>query len=190
MSTHVTSGAIAIGAILLCAGIASAQNYPTKPVRLVTAEPGGGNDFAARLIVQGIAGSLGQPMIVDNRGGAGGLIAAEHRGQGAARRLHAAALRQQYLDHSAAEPQCALRCDPGLRADYVGREIAQRRGGQRGAAGEVRRGPGRARQGPPGRPQLWFGRHGILDPPRGGTLQVHGGCQHRARRHSRATPRR
>ena len=56
---------------------ASGQDYPRKPIRLVTAEPGGGNDFAARLIVQGIGGSLGQPMIVDNRGGAGGIIAAD-----------------------------------------------------------------------------------------------------------------
>lgn len=57
--------------------MAPAQNYPTRPIRLVTAEPGGGNDFAARLIVQGLGGSLGQSMIVDNRGGAGGIIAAE-----------------------------------------------------------------------------------------------------------------
>jgi tripartite-type tricarboxylate transporter receptor subunit TctC len=70
-------GVIAIGAIFLSAGMASAQNYPTKPIRMVTAEPGGGNDFSARLIVQGLGGSLGQPMIVDNRGGAGGIIAAD-----------------------------------------------------------------------------------------------------------------
>lgn len=57
--------------------MAPAQTYPTRPIRLVTAEPGGGNDFAARLIVQGLGGSLGQSMIVDNRGGAGGIIAAE-----------------------------------------------------------------------------------------------------------------
>lgn len=56
--------------------MACAQNYPTKPIRMVTAEPGGGNDFAARLIAQGLGSSLGQTMIVDNRGGAGGLIAA------------------------------------------------------------------------------------------------------------------
>ena len=61
---------------LAAAGMAaSAQNYPSRPIRIVTAEPGGGNDFAARLIVQGLGGSLGQPVIVDNRGGAGGLIA-------------------------------------------------------------------------------------------------------------------
>ena len=67
---------LALGAIA-GAVAAAGQDYPRKPIRLVTAEPGGGNDFAARLIVQGLGGSLGQPMIVDNRGGAGGIIAAD-----------------------------------------------------------------------------------------------------------------
>jgi len=67
---------LALG-VIAGAMAASGQDYPRKPIRLVTAEPGGGNDFAARLIVQGIGGSLGQPMIVDNRGGAGGIIAAD-----------------------------------------------------------------------------------------------------------------
>jgi tripartite-type tricarboxylate transporter receptor subunit TctC len=66
----------AAGAVALGAALAFAQSYPTKPIRLVTAEPGGGNDFAARLIAQGLGNSLGHAMIVDNRGGAGGLIAA------------------------------------------------------------------------------------------------------------------
>ncbi len=68
------AGLLALGVV---AGAASGQNYPTKPIRLVTAEPGGGNDLSARLIVQGLGGSLGQAMIVDNRGGAGGIIAAD-----------------------------------------------------------------------------------------------------------------
>jgi len=67
---------LALG-VIAGAMAASGQDYPRKPIRLVTAEPGGGNDFAARLIVQGIGSSLGQPMIVDNRGGAGGIIAAD-----------------------------------------------------------------------------------------------------------------
>jgi tripartite-type tricarboxylate transporter receptor subunit TctC len=58
-------------------GLAYPQSYPVKPVRVVTAEPGGGNDFAARTIGPGVSGRLGQPWIVDNRGGAGGAIAAE-----------------------------------------------------------------------------------------------------------------
>lgn len=56
---------------------AFAQAYPAKPIRIVTAEAGGGNDFTARAIVRGIGDSLGQQLIVDNRGGAGGIIAAE-----------------------------------------------------------------------------------------------------------------
>jgi tripartite-type tricarboxylate transporter receptor subunit TctC len=55
----------------------SGQDYPRRPIRVVTAEPGGGNDLAARFVVQGLGGVLGQPLVVDNRGGAGGLIAAD-----------------------------------------------------------------------------------------------------------------
>ena len=61
----------------MASGLATAQTYPVKPLRVITAEPGGGNDFAARVIGQAIAPKLGQPWIVDNRGGAGGAIAAE-----------------------------------------------------------------------------------------------------------------
>ena len=69
---------------LLLLGLASlsppcalAQNFPTKPVRIVTLEPGGGTDFAARLIAQGLADKFGHPVIVDNRGGANGIIAVQ-----------------------------------------------------------------------------------------------------------------
>ena len=64
-------------ALSLAAGAAFAQSYPTKPIRVVTSEPGGGNDLTARTIGQAIAGRLGQPWVIDNRGGAGGAIAAE-----------------------------------------------------------------------------------------------------------------
>ncbi|HTD89101.1 MAG TPA: tripartite tricarboxylate transporter substrate-binding protein [Burkholderiales bacterium] len=43
--------------------------YPNKPVRIVTAAPGGGVDFTARLLAQGLTANLGQQFIVDNRGG-------------------------------------------------------------------------------------------------------------------------
>src|SRR5205085_9047864 len=69
--------AASVATTVLSVGVACAQSYPVKPLRIVTAEPGGGNDFAARVIAQSIAPRLGQPCIVDNRGGAGGLIAAE-----------------------------------------------------------------------------------------------------------------
>src|SRR5688572_30031117 len=64
-----------IGLMLVGASVASAQDYPSKPIRIVTSAAGGGSDFTARQVAQGISGPLGQPVIVDNR--AGGIIAAE-----------------------------------------------------------------------------------------------------------------
>ncbi len=51
------------------ANAAPAQEFPARPVRIVTAEIGGGNDFAARLIAQGVTQALGKAVIVENRGG-------------------------------------------------------------------------------------------------------------------------
>ena len=56
---------------------ASAQEFPAKALRVVTAEPGGGNDFAARLLAHGMTASMGRQVIVENRGGASGAIAAQ-----------------------------------------------------------------------------------------------------------------
>ncbi len=55
-----------MGTMVLSGGIVSAQDFPTKPIRIVTAEVGGGNDFATRIVAQGL-GALGQPVVVDNR---------------------------------------------------------------------------------------------------------------------------
>src|ERR1051325_5909792 len=52
---------------MLPAVLAWCQDYPTKPVRVLATLVGGSGDFVARLVTDGIAGRLGQPMIVDNR---------------------------------------------------------------------------------------------------------------------------
>jgi len=54
----------------------AAEAYPTRPIRLVTGEVGGGGDFAARIIAQGLSTSLGQRVVVDNRGFISAEIAA------------------------------------------------------------------------------------------------------------------
>src|SRR5689334_17815828 len=51
----------------------SAQNYPNRPIRLVTAAIGGGNDFVMRQVTPLVSTSIGQPVVVDNRGGAGNI---------------------------------------------------------------------------------------------------------------------
>jgi tripartite-type tricarboxylate transporter receptor subunit TctC len=57
---------------------AAAANYPTKPLRLVTGSaPGGGSDFVARALSERLTERLGQPVLVDNRPGAGGVIGAD-----------------------------------------------------------------------------------------------------------------
>jgi tripartite-type tricarboxylate transporter receptor subunit TctC len=58
--------------------IASAQNYPTAPVRIVVGfAAGGAYDITARIIAQSLSEQLGQPFIIDNRTGAGGMRAVE-----------------------------------------------------------------------------------------------------------------
>jgi len=56
----------------------SAQEYPRKAIRLIVPfAPGGGNDTVARAIAQSASASVGQPVVVDNRAGAGGTLGAE-----------------------------------------------------------------------------------------------------------------
>lgn len=62
-------------AAMCCGTTLEAQEYPTKPIRMIVPyPPAGGTDIVARTISEPLATSLGQPVIVDNRGGAAGNI--------------------------------------------------------------------------------------------------------------------
>ena len=80
VSTSVTA-ALAVGLAIMAtiaAAPTAAQSYPQRPIRVVIPLAAGGQtDVVARLIAQKLSESLGQPVIIDNRTGAGGLIGTE-----------------------------------------------------------------------------------------------------------------
>jgi tripartite-type tricarboxylate transporter receptor subunit TctC len=80
MGTSVTA-ALAVGLAIMgaiAAAPTAAQNYPQRPIRvIIPLAAGGQTDVVARLIAQKLSESLGQPVIIDNRTGAGGLIGTE-----------------------------------------------------------------------------------------------------------------
>jgi tripartite-type tricarboxylate transporter receptor subunit TctC len=70
---------MSLGALLALTAVAAAQDYPTKPVRLIIPfPPGGSNDVVGRVFATKLAERLGKQVIVDNRGaGAGGIVGTE-----------------------------------------------------------------------------------------------------------------
>lgn len=63
----------------------AADDYPAKPVKLIVPfPPGGGGDILARLVMTRVARELGQPLVVENVGGAGGNVGAANAARAAA----------------------------------------------------------------------------------------------------------
>ena len=76
---HRAGGAAATGLLAITfASAGAAQEFPSRPVRLVIGfAPGGIADISSRLLAQALAEKMGQPFIIDNRPGAGGIVSAE-----------------------------------------------------------------------------------------------------------------
>ena len=82
MSAHDMLGRfILTGLLFAVTGSGFSQDYPNKPVRIITNAAGGDSDFAARQMAQGITGPLGQPVVIDNR--ASTLLSGEAAAQAA-----------------------------------------------------------------------------------------------------------
>lgn len=69
------SRSLLLAILLLLPTFASAQNFPAKPIKLIVPFPAGGpNDIIARVIGQRMSELSGQPVLIDNRGGQGGVL--------------------------------------------------------------------------------------------------------------------
>ena len=75
--TRLIIGALALGSLTVSAENANAQTYPTKPIRIFAPEVGGASDLPTRLMAKELQGTLGQPVLVENRGIIGVDIAAQ-----------------------------------------------------------------------------------------------------------------
>ena len=72
------AASLCLSLFLLASGASLAATYPSKPVRLIVAFPPGGNvDLVARLIAQKLGETYGRVFVIDNRGGAGGVVGEE-----------------------------------------------------------------------------------------------------------------
>ena len=67
LNTRLFVWMISLATAVLGAGVAAGQDYPSRPIRMVTSAAGGGTDFVARIVAQGLGDVLGQQVIVDNR---------------------------------------------------------------------------------------------------------------------------
>lgn len=78
MLRHILRLTMAATMTMASAGLASAQSFPDRPIRMVVPfAPGGAADVVARLVAQGMSENLSRPVVIENRGGSGGVIGSE-----------------------------------------------------------------------------------------------------------------
>ena len=88
MNVRIKSALFA-ASLTVCAAQSNAQTYPNKPVRLVVGfAPAGAADYVARALAEPLSRALGQPVVVENRAGAGSSIAAEYVAKSEIGRAH------------------------------------------------------------------------------------------------------
>jgi tripartite-type tricarboxylate transporter receptor subunit TctC len=78
-STGIASAALLLAAIASASAQEDSAKYPSRPIHIVVGfTPGGGNDLIARIVGQKLSEDLGQPVIIDNKPGAGAIVATEY----------------------------------------------------------------------------------------------------------------
>lgn len=130
--SYVTRMFAAAAAVLALAGAVAADDYPTKPVRIIVPfEPGGINDVAARVIATHLSERLGKQFIAEYKSGAGGMVGTEYASRqppdgytlaviSVANAVHPALYKLTYDLHTAFEPVALLISSPMTLAIHPG----------------------------------------------------------------------
>ena len=140
--TRLAAANIAVAAFTFgLAPLAQADTYPSKPIKLVVPySPGGLPDTVARVLSRYLPDALGQPVVVENKPGAGGAVAAATLAAVATRRLHPAGDgRADAVDHAVAYQEDDVRRGERFRARFAGREGTAVPGGQPEREGQYAR---------------------------------------------------
>src|SRR5713226_7082185 len=70
---------VAFAASIICAAAQAQDRWPTQPIRMIlSVPPGGGTDLTARMIAPGVSLALGQPVVIESKSGAGGIVASDY----------------------------------------------------------------------------------------------------------------
>ena len=167
-----TSLMLALATAIAVSTAVAAQDYPTKPVRILVAfSPGGINDTIARLVAAQLSERLGKQFVVENKPGAGGVIAGE------------ALVNAPKDGHTLLVVSLAIAVNPHIyKMPYDARTAfapiailatsTECPVGQCRIAGEFGQGADRAGQGQAGRPALCLLRHGDVHASGAGAVQV------------------
>ena len=158
---------------------ALAQSWPDRPIRIVVPFPAGAGvlDIMARLLAAHLGPAFGQPIVIDNRPGAGGTIGRRRRREGAGRWLHDADGQSLAGGESIPAGEDALRPDDGFHSPHSGQHRTAVAGRASVGARQLGDRTDRARPLEAGPTELRFGRRRQHAVPRHRTFPVDG--QHR-----------
>ena len=132
----------------LLPALAAAQDFPTKPIKLIVPFPAGGpNDIIARIVGQRMSELTKQPVIIDNRGGAGGALGTDAVAKAAPDGYTIGIVNCGALAINQSMEKVAVRDAEGSRAGDARRHRAGDAGGGEQRAGEQHERAGGARQG-------------------------------------------
>ena len=166
--------------------LAAAQEFPTKPIKLIVPfPPGGPNDIIARVVGQRMSELIKQPVVIDNRGGQGGVLGTDAVAKAAPDGYTIGIVSASALVINPSMEKVAYDVAEGFRAGHAGGDRAGNAGGREQRARQEHGRAGRARQGAARQAQFRLRRRRRPAASCRRIVQAHRQDRHRARALSR-----